>query len=574
MIHSALKRNINWIGLCFFLSLAFYSHSNEQLFSSNSFKLSLLQSPLPLLPHTPLTPVCPPHLSIHLCLSFTSFLATTNTPSGIQPQMMTPIVGQAQDISKRRINKLLKKGRWRSFKYSRENHQYESISNKEVSRRNPQDSYIHIRETETPKPTSEPAQNIIRETPQASSIGSFMVIPTDKINPSPTSTPPESAQSNRGKPQRTAEETPPPSSPSPPSPHSPPSPPAPLPPPSPSPAQDDIQASDLSLETVSTEEKPPENVELQTIEEVTPIKVDYNPNPEQPSCTDIQNSQTTAQSLCISCHTQESEKTAINKFTETFQDRLEQKKICINDFNLIHSVQDNFNTKCRPISFQTFTKELVCQSCKQNIPPALMLSMMTAESNGGCFILGDDGKSTGLFQINKNSTRIPSCSRRQKDVLKKSNSSTLEQNPQCLENPLINLQESIKILTQKYKGTNNQQSPQFNCQSPDLENISAWKKAVAGYNGGERRIQRLQDLIQTKPTEITQPAWSQMSEWEKIKVYYFSCQRSDVRNCSQETFKNSISNLAHTELVLGVPSLFTSWSQHPDLHNTSHCPNE
>ena len=153
----------------------------------------------------------------------------------------------------------------------------------------------------------------------------------------------------------------------------------------------------------------------------------------------------------------------------------------------------------------------------------------------------------------------------------------LRREPACLQNPLINLQESIRILSNKYRLTNNNQSQNFQCHSSDSINTDAWRKAIAGYNGGQRRILNIQEVIEKKgkPKALSQAAWNQMSEWEKIRIYYFSCARKDVSHCPSEDFKPSISNLAHTEVLLGAsdkaPSLFKTWSQQTQLNNTSRC---
>ena len=141
---------------------------------------------------------------------------------------------------------------------------------------------------------------------------------------------------------------------------------------------------------------------------------------------------------------------------------LQPTTFCVNaGVSVMNQVKKNFNNHCRPFRFQEYVQELVCQSCQAQIPPAIMLSVMTLESTGHCTITGDDGSSHGLFQINNNSSQLPSCSIQQKTIIQKGLLAQLRREPACLQNPLINLQESLRILSEKYRLTNKQSISKF-----------------------------------------------------------------------------------------------------------------
>lgn len=552
------------ISLLLLLGVSLYSYSNENAASFFSFKPSPLQISAPLPSNTPVSPLCPPHLSFSLCLSLTSFLSTSQTsPSAkIQPQMLTPVLKQRTNISKRRVNTQLRRGRWRSLRYSRNRHRYEPVTKEERVQRRPQDTLVHLQEAE---PEAAPAaeQSAILETPEAAIIGRVIGIPAEALRPAPApSPPPRPAQPSP--PSQTAASEPAAEEPETAEPDAPNEEPAPS------------ESRSVPAPEAEAEEPEPAAAVMITAEEVAPTALEFDPGSQLDPCVHLKDSETIMKSLCIECNKVYYERHYIGEFKRKYEDKVTNQYICTgrnNDY-ITTLVKQEFNSSCSPVSFDSFVQELTCQSCQNNIPPAIMLAILTAESNGDCNVFGSDGKSVGLFQPNTtNSTAIPTCSSSQKQTLRQS--SSLQSTPRCLENPMINLQEGLRILAQKYKIVNKGQDPQFSCQSPDLQNKSAWSKAIAAYNGGEERVGHLQEAIQTKPTALSQTAWDNMSEWEKMKTYYFSCSRPDVKNqkCSDVYFDNSVLNLAHTELILGsteIPHLFQQWNK-PGLNDASRC---
>ncbi len=446
-------------------------------------------------------------MPLNSCLALTSFpMINQNQQNLIYSMMMTPILNQSKEISRNRTDRLLSKGRWNSYRYSKRNNRYESISRKERKKRSSRGSYIHFQD-QPEKDIPDSSTTAIIENDGKRYTGKTSAIPT----------------------------------------------------------------ADLSPKTQKASE-------LKTARETRPVNTYYGSNRSgSKNCTSIGDSRTESKSLCVDCE-KRNIKQAVRRFFGTLRQKLSRKKICTSPQTTIKIIKNNFNQNCQPINFEEYVQELTCQSCDNRVPPALMLSMMTAESSGKCQIQGDGGTSHGLFQINRNSTNKRSCSSNQKSQIRKSSSlNSLRSQPQCLQNPVVNLEESLKILKEKYKITNDSY-PNFNCQYSDLKNMDSWRKAVAGYNGGQRRIQILERLSKKKPDDLSAEAWNKMSEWEKIRNYYFSCERDDVSNCDQERFEQSVSNLAHTELILGSsnssqnPSLFQAWNQHlTRLNNNNQC---
>ena len=616
-------------GLHLFVPVSSYANPMPPFFNFSPalFSPSPFQRPSFLPQGSSILPLCPPQMPPGLCLSLTSVPMTNTPPYGLPSAvMMTPFLAQPKEISKTKSNQLLQKGKWRSYRYSKEKHEYQPLSQEERDNRDPGGDYIHLREETPPAPISQTppsSQESLKEKPptqpdssdrtQPSSPETTQPDSSEKTQPSsPETTQPDSSEKTQPSSPETTQpdssEKTQPSSPETTQPDSPettqpdsseitqPSPPERTQPsfyenaiieskgkiytgrtsviPTTALAIEDRQKPDSEESPQASES--PVTEEIRVVESVNPIETVVG-KPETPSCADLSDN-TESQVLCIECLSNRSEQKAISKFSSSFEDKFKAHKICVNEgFDIMNKIEDNFNNNCQPFHFQEYVTELACQSCQAQIPPALMLSVMTIESTGRCAITGDDGSSHGLFQINNNSSPFPSCNAQQTSTIKKGPLDQLRREPACLQNPMINLQESLRILSEKYRSTNNNQSQNFQCRSSDPINTDAWRKAIAGYNGGQRRILNIQEVIaqKGKPNALSQTAWDQMSEWEKIRTYYFSCARRDVSHCPSEDFKPSISNLAHTEVLLGAsdqsPSLFTAWSQQTQLNDTSHC---
>ena len=108
------------------------------------------------------------------------------------------------------------------------------------------------------------------------------------------------------------------------------------------------------------------------------------------------------------------------------------------------------------------SSQFICSTIKNQIkktPVSPMerhhiIAMMAHESRGECWAQGQGG--SGLFQINPNprakSTIFSRCTKEERSKLHaimNVNLNELKTGPQCLENPLVNLQESVRLLGEK-----------------------------------------------------------------------------------------------------------------------------
>ena len=461
-----------------------------------------------------------------------------------EPVMMTPIMTQKKEISRDKMIEILDaNSSWNSYQYSADKNKYNKI-NVEDKKSKPKKGYsrIHLKEDEViieekKDDTITVSQGKVEGVPTADlDIGAIFssMIPSDD--------PPQPPEDE---------------------------------------AETDTSEDDLEKEPITPQkdlERTMQSPVYRTSEPTSFVRIAYSSDRQYPSCVNVDNTNTEAMNICVDCLTEHSEADALLQFQYRYSQKLKHQ-VC-NVLNIFSSsVKNKFNRSCHPAQFDDYVKDLICQSCQEKVPPALMMSMMTIESGGDCKVIGDDGRSKGLFQINTTNS-MPRGHR--VNVNRRCDPSQ----SQCILNPNQNLKQSIRILKQKYQMTNSDQPANFQCSSSDPvsnQQMDHWRKAVAGYNGGQERIQTINRLIQNKPNGLTQEAWGNMSEWEKIRTYYFSCQRDDVRNCDTVDFRNSISNLAHTEVILGAyntrqsSSLFQTWNDTAkqlglkSFTDTSHC---
>ena len=354
---------------------------------------------------------------------------------------------------------------------------------------------------------------------------------------------------------------------------------------------------------------------------------------------------TQARSICIECHEKSSKdisfikrikqmiqrsSRAAKKGEEEAGENLKQKIRTLCQNNLISRVEENFNDRCKPLEFREFVKNvLICESCSAGVPPALMLAIMSAESTGRCAVKNDDNEySLGLFQINAETNkkgRLP-CTQDQLttlEILKGKGKDDYLQSllaggggkkkppkPHCLQNPIVNLRESLRIINNKYKRTEGEipKPKQCGVDEAAINNPDDWRKALAAYNGGEGRIQSIIKVIKEQNKNIPEDMkeeWEKMSQWQKIKAYYFHCdwlqknkktKKAEYGKCMNEGDKYSwdisAKNLAYVESMMGstdpsiLPSSFLEWQKRrtdpdedakgdkppwPDLNDNSHC---
>ncbi|MDE0150933.1 MAG: transglycosylase SLT domain-containing protein [Bdellovibrionales bacterium] len=525
---------ILWIA--FFCPLAF---SNPFMFNPMLFAPHPLPSQVILPQNTPLMPLCPQGVSIQLCLALNSFplveVPPHNNPSAT---MYTPFSHKSKDISSKRRKRLLSRYKWKSYEYSDDDNTLKSLPETERNVE-PEGNYYRVHIQETPEENS-PAQVIQEERANGqhrNSVGELRGIQTEEILRIVESTPTQQApetQEEREAPQRSKRSSTPQQTPKP-----------------------------------QTEENRQIAQPIILDRPVTTIALNYNNIPKQ--CSDLKSGDTEAISICVDCAQRtndqiqrDSAETLQNADLNTsFNSYLLRKlegKIC-HGKNIIEPIKNNFENTCGNISFENYMSDvLICESCKHNIPPALMLSMMSLESSGTCFTPGDDGDSHGLFQINiKYHKDPPVCSSQQKAKLQTASLTELKTGLQCLGNPVANIRKSIEILKSSYRSVNGSQS-NVDCQSPNMntQQTDKWRKALAGYNGGPTHIDRLKNM--QKPQAIPQSQWNKMDEWQKIRVQYFFYKgvKPNVR----------MRNLAHTETALGSSgdsrdqlNLFNSWNK-------------
>lgn len=239
-----------------------------------------------------------------------------------------------------------------------------------------------------------------------------------------------------------------------------------------------------------------------------------------------------------------------------------------NDLGHVHS---NFEKSCGfPLS--EFTPIVKSRAEQAGVPPEILMALMTQESSGRCYVLNsetDRTQSVGLFQINSRSAKYPRCTNEQKNILRNlGHASRLATGPRCLENPIVNLDESIRLLT-SMKHTLTSGSSGFNARTTDSTDL--WRMVVSSYNGGPRWVlQAKKDLEEFNRKNGTN---LQAGNWEDLRLFYM--RRWLNRNQQIENFgsvvngrskENSVANLSYAENVVGRnatsdtrPSLAVAW---------------
>ena len=266
---------------------------------------------------------------------------------------------------------------------------------------------------------------------------------------------------------------------------------------------------------------------------------------------------------CAEC---EVEKLDIKNFKNLLQKKI-KSTVCIGgiDQDFTKDVARNFQSQCKPNNFLKYVKnDVICKACKANIPPALMLSIMYLENSGRCGVQGDDGKSKGPFQIYQevHEERIEKVCPR--------TSAT-----QCLQNPKTSLDVSLDIIDEYYSSVNEGRNPSFKCSSSSsLKEPDNWRKALAAYNAGPSYMRNLKKKIRRAPEGFSAGEWRQMTDWEKMRVYYF-------KDCKYNS-RCLLPNLAYVEAGLGNvnskhPSIFEKWEESAkqlgieNLNDDEHC---
>lgn len=191
----------------------------------------------------------------------------------------------------------------------------------------------------------------------------------------------------------------------------------------------------------------------------------------------------------------------------------------------------------------------------------LLISKLAIESRGLCFNNRPEhngSKSIGLFQINTKSSKYKTCSSEQNSQIRNASFTELENNYQCLDNPIVSLRESTRILKQKEQALF-QGSEKFDINKVSLEDKQ--KLLVAAYNGGEthvlsarRNLVKFVEHNRSKGVEVN----LNPNSWEDLKVFFFrgALNENEQRIAfgeyrkSKRTNDFTISNIAHTEALV------------------------
>lgn len=220
----------------------------------------------------------------------------------------------------------------------------------------------------------------------------------------------------------------------------------------------------------------------------------------------------------------------------------------------LRTVEKKFRESCGfPMS--EFVNLVRKRTEETDVPTDILLSLMTQESSGRCFVLNseaDHSQSIGLFQIKSTNASYPRCTSEQKNTLKALGSvHRLATGPRCLENPLFNLEEAIRILKEKRSSLVRGGFDPEKMQGRDL-----WRLAVSSYNGGQKwALEARDDLLNFNKIHGTK---LDPHNWEDLRLFYFRSWLDPQRRTamigktnSGRSQSNSVANLSYTENIVG-----------------------
>ena len=244
------------------------------------------------------------------------------------------------------------------------------------------------------------------------------------------------------------------------------------------------------------------------------------------------------------------ESSVSGSWTRVFN-KTEGGTICSPDVAL-QKIVGTFNTTCKPLKFEEFYPDVYCQSCQKNIPPEVMLSMMTIESEGKCNAINEDKKkkekSMGLFQIN---AKVYTC----KD-------DKINNNEECLLKPSNSLKCGIEVLSEKYNKVNPERkkiSPCPQWTGLDPTERDRWRRAVAGYNSGTGWVDRavrsvegaavaVAEVDRVSDTQAIDNAINKAGA-ESVAIIKFSEKitkksgKTKIKNSTKTVFSNDLKNV-------------------------------
>ena len=290
-------------------------------------------------------------------------------------------------------------------------------------------------------------------------------------------------------------------------------------------------------------------------------------------------------------------------------------------------VTKNFESTCPPYNykggFKKFFGESLCKSCQKGVPLELLMAKATVESDGKCTARNTKGEnSAGFFQVDSNqhqckssykkgTTRNANCLAKihnnwnkaieilLDDFYTKTNPPNLERicknqenmNPNSIEKVvLVKNSNKKQWLEQSCKDLHNMEQddkkafekqlkayPEIPCKDwIDMESQErdAFRRAVSGYNGGSWLLSAIRAAKNNNRNDqgsgkykIATKYKYDSSNWEEIRLFFFTQQiKSD--GFSKRSITKNLSNLAHTEAILGreiknsVPGMIEIWSQY------------
>ncbi len=232
-------------------------------------------------------------------------------------------------------------------------------------------------------------------------------------------------------------------------------------------------------------------------------------------------------------------------------------------------VYKTFQSSCG-FSLSEFIPTVKAQAGAAGVPPELLLSIMTQENSGRCYLTNSESNSTqslGIFQVNSTNRNYPRCSTDQITQLRTIGSLTgLSTGPRCLENPLVNLSEAIRLLRGKRESLAN-----GGFDLSKLEAGNQWRLVAASYNGGQRwALQAKNDLEafnKIHGTSLSAYNWGDLRIFF-MREYLNRAEKNGAFGDAKEgrSRENSVSNLAYSENIAGRPvtdsnrsSLMTTW---------------
>lgn len=284
--------------------------------------------------------------------------------------------------------------------------------------------------------------------------------------------------------------------------------------------------------------------------------------PVDPQYRNLKSNQSTEAGLCHECRKMSSSVQRLKDHLPITLGKLAARtEKSVQPFGQVEKkVPTRFKATCG-INFAGFEKYMDKQLSSDPGLSKLLKMVMVKESAGRCQAENPEGwrpNSIGLFQINLGSTDYLKCSGEQSKKLK---SMTLSQmassgSVQCLENPVLNLKEAIRIYKEKERmlfGKRRGQPAHFDkTKMTDDERL---RMILSAYNGGQKWVIRAKMALQEYNKKMGTDA--DHNKWEDLRLFYL---RRALTNSEQiemmghtrvdRALKFAIPNLVYTETLV------------------------